>query len=430
MKKSGNTLLAVILLLTALLSIGIALSSAVLSTNVKVAKTYNRLAALSYAEGGVNKALWSINKTGTYTTTLDTSLSGGEFEATVTDCGANCKQIQSIGYVPTKAKPIAKRTVRIKINGVNSTTNISFKYGVQVDDLGTFMENNATVKGSIFSNGPIINGNKSTSITGTAISHSSFFLTSLISDGTINGDARAFLISGATVKGTKYTGTVPPYQEMPIKDADLNPTIDDWENTALTGGTQGNTTISGTNNQLGPKKIDGNLVVNNNAELQVNGTIWVTGNITVGNGAKVFLAPSYGTSSGVIIADHKTNRSEFHAGRIVINQQATISGIDPNNPKTPSYIMLFSTQQPPPPFEDFWKLWPAITIYNGSLGGVYYAPFGSIELKNNALARALACSGLLIRQNGIVDYDAGMANSSFASGPAGFWTTTEWQVLD
>ena len=47
--KKGSTLLAVVLLLSALLSIGLALSSAVLSTNIKIVKTYNRLAALSYA---------------------------------------------------------------------------------------------------------------------------------------------------------------------------------------------------------------------------------------------------------------------------------------------------------------------------------------------------------------------------------------------
>ncbi|MDD5693186.1 MAG: hypothetical protein PHU86_01795 [Patescibacteria group bacterium] len=428
--KKGNTLLAVVLLLTALLSIGLALSSAVLSTSVKITKTYNRLAALSYAEGGVNKALWSINNTGSYTTTLDSSLPGGQFEATVTDCGANCKQITSIGYVPTKAKPIATRTVRIKINGVVSTSNISFKYGIQVDNLGTYLDNNATIKGSIFSNGPIINASSNTKITGAATSHASSFLFSSITNGTISGDARAFFIINAIVKGTKYTMVNPPYQEMPIKDADLNPTIDGWENDALVGGAQGNTTISGNNNQLGPKKIDGNLVINNNASLKVTGTLWVTGNITIGNNAQIYLDPLYGTNSGVIIADHKTDRTDFNSGRIYVNQRSTISGIDPNNPKTPSYIMLFSTQQPPPPFENFWRLWPAITIEQNSIGGVYYSPFGSIALKQNALARALACSGLLVQENGIVDYDSGMANSSLASGPAGNWTTTEWQALD
>jgi hypothetical protein len=410
------------------MTIGLALSSAVLSNSIKIQRTYHQLAALSYAEGGVNRALWEINKNGVYNTILDNSLPGGQFEATVSDCGENCKRITSVGYVPSKAHFSAKRTVRIKIRGVHSTTNIAFKYGVQVDSLGTFMENNATVKGSLFSNGPISNGNSSTLITGTAISSASFFLFSSITDGTINGDARAFFISGAIVKGKKYTGVVPPYQEMPIPSSQLNSTIDAWEAPAEDGGIIGTTTINGSN-QLGPKKIDGDLIINNNASLMVTGTIWVTGNITIKNNAHVFLAPSYGTSSGIIIADHKTNRTDFDKGRIYVNQQAVISGIDPGNPKTPSYLMLFSTQQPPPPFENFWKLWPAITIYNGSLGGVYYAPFGSVELKNNALARAIACDGLLVRQGAVVDYDSGMANSSFASGPAGFWTTTEWQVL-
>jgi len=428
--RRGNALLGIVLLLSALLTIGIALSSAVLSTNIKIKRTYHRLAAFSYAEAGVNRALWDINKNGSYTKILDTSLPGGEFEATVTDCGANCKQITSVGYVPNKAQYSARRTVRIKINGVVSTSNISFKYGVQVDDLGTFMENNTVIKGSVFSNGPIINGGKSTSITGSATSHASSWLFSSITNGTINGDARAFFIIDAIVKGTKYTFVNPPYQEMPIPNDQLNPRIDEWEAQALAGDVLGSTTINGTGNQLGPKKIDGNLTINNNAELMVTGTIWVTGNITINNNAKVFLSPSYGTNSGIIIADHKQNRTDWTNGRIYVNNQAIISGIDPNNPKTPSYLMLFSAQQPPQPFENFWKLWPAITIQQGSLGGVYYAPFGSIEMKNTALARALACDGLLIRQNAVIDYDAGMANSNFANGPAGKWTTTEWQVLD
>ena len=378
----------------------------------------------------MNKALWSINNTGTYTTVLDSTLPGGQFEASVTDCGANCKQITSIGYVPTKAKPISTRTVRIKINGVVSTSNISFKYGIQVDSLGVYIDNNATIKGSVFSNGPIVNGSKKTNITGAATSHGASFLTSSITDGTISGDARAFFIIDSIVKGTKYPFVNPPYQDMPIKSAELNSTIDSWESAALAGGTQGTTTITGNNNQLGPKKIDGNLTISGSAKLKVTGTLWVTGNISIMNNAQVYLDSSYGTNSGVIIADHKTDRNEFHSGRIYVSQNSTISGIDPGNPKTPSYIMLFSTQQPPPPFENFWKLWPAVTIEQNSIGGVYYAPFGSIELKQNALARALACAGLLVQENGVVDYDGGMANSSLASGPAGTWTITEWQALN
>ncbi len=429
MKKQGNSLLAVILLLTALLSIGLALSSAVLSTKVKITRTYNRLSALSFAEAGVNKALWSVNNTGSYTKVLDSSLPGGQFEATVTECGTSCKQITSVGYVPTKAKPISKRTVRIKIISVTSNTNISFKYGVQIDKFGASLSNNSKVKGSIFSNGPISIYNNS-SVTGTAISSGSTSLLSSITGGSVSGDARAFSISGTSVGGTKYTGVIPPYQEMPIKDADLNATIDAWEATAEAGGSQGNTTITGNNNELGPKKIDGNLTITNNAQLKINGTIWVTGNITISNNAKIFLAPSFGTNSGVIIADHKTDRTDSTKGRINVGNNTIISGIDPGNPKTPSYIMLFSTQKPPAPEASTWKSWPAITISNNSLGGVFYAPYGSILLENNAQARSLACSGLIIGNNGIVDYDAGMANSSFASGPAGFWTVTEWQTLD
>ena len=405
--KKGNVLLGVVLLLSALLTIGIALSSAVLSTNIKVKRTYHRLAALSYAEGGVNRALWEINKNGSYATTLDNSLPGGQFEATVTDCGTNCKQITSIGYVPSKVHYSAKRTIRIKINGVISNSNISFNYGVQVDELGIYADNNSTIKGSVFSNGPIVNAGKNTSITGAATSHGSNFLLSSITSGTIGGDARAFFIINSTVKGTKYAGVNPGYQGMPIPTDQLNTTIDGWEAQAEAGG-----------------------IINNNAKLEMRGTIWVSGNIYIKNGANVYLNSGYGNNSGILIADYKQDRLNFNQGRIYVNQNSVISGIDPQNPKTPSYIMLFSTQHPQSPFETFWKLWPAITIEQNSVGGVYYSPFGSLAVKQNAQARALASAGLVLEENALVDYDAGMANSNFANGPSGKWTITEWQALD
>ncbi len=429
--KRGNVLLGIVLLLSALLTIGIALSSAVLSTNIKIKKTYHRLAALSYAEGGINRALWDINKTGNYTSILDSSLPGGQFEATVTACGTNCKQITSIGYIPNKAHFSAKRTVRIKINGVTPSSNISFKYGVQVDELGIYADNNATIKGSVFSNGPIVNNSKNTKITGAATSHGSNFLFSSITNGTISGDARAFFVTNATVKGTKYTGVNPPSQEMPITSSQLETTINGWETEAEAGGIiNNNVTIAGNNNFLGPIRINGNLTISNNAKLEMRGTIWVNGNININNGANVYLNSGYGNNSGILIADYKQDRMNFNKGRIYVSQNSTISGIDPQNPKTPSYIMLFSTQHPQSPFETFWKLWPAITIEQNSVGGVYYTPFGSLSVKQNAQARALASAGLLLEENSLVDYDAGMANSNFANGPSGKWTITEWQALD
>mgnify|MGYP003481360159 CR=1 FL=1 len=146
---------------------------------------------------------------------------------------------------------------------------------------------------------------------------------------------------------------------------------------------------------------------------------------------KIFLNENYGTNSGIIIADNKSNRTDSNKGTITISQGATISGIDKDNPKTPSYIMMVSTETPSNPaawLEQYFI--HAITIEQGSIGGVFYAPFGSLHLLNNAQARAIAAAGILIEPNAIIDYDSGLANSSFADGPAGPWTITEWLILN
>lgn len=437
--RKGSVLVGILMLLSGLMTVGIALGSSVLSSSIKIQRQYKRLEALSYAEAGLNKGLWKLNNGDlTYASAasgiLESDLPGGEYRVKITNCPApatDCKYLVSEGFTPSEANPVARRTVRVKIKGVINSTNISFNYGVQVDELGAYLEENSTVKGSIFTAGPIMMENKAT-ITGNAVSHGHNFLQSFIgTDGVVKMDANAYIISGTKVEGTKTTGTYPADKAMPIDPAQMNSTIDTWETAAQNGGLHtGNLTTSGTNNVLGPIKIDGDWTVGNNAQVKIKGTVWVTGNIYIQNNAKLYLDPTYGNNSGLIIADYKIDRTNFNKGRISISQGATISGIDKNNPKTPSYIMLFSTQSPKAPFETFWKLWPAITIEQGSVGGVYYAPFGSLDLKQNAQARALASSGLIIRQNAIVDYDGGMANSSFATGPAGKWTITEWLILN
>jgi hypothetical protein len=89
--------------------------------------------------------------------------------------------------------------------------------------------------------------------------------------------------------------------------------------------------------------------------------------------------------------------------------------------------MLFSSQTYPA------NLWPnftpmTVTINNGAVGGVFYTPDGSVSL-GNAQARAVVGAGLNIANNGIVNYDNNLANSTFAAGPAGKWSITEWQIM-
>lgn len=434
--KKGSVLVAVILLLTGLMTIGVALTSAVTSSSIKIQNQYKRLSALAYAEAGVNKALWKIN-TGdlSYATAsngiLETDVSGGQYRVKVVSCSgaSDCKYIESTGYLPTEARPDATKTVRVKLNGVQNVTTLNFNYSAQSNSNEIRMDNNAVIKGSAYSFGPIRMNNGST-ITGNATSAGTTPTTSYIggTDGSIiSGNGSAYTITPSNmVKGVRASGVYPAQQGTPIAAADLEDTITTWEASATAGSVfNDNKTITGTNNALGPIQINGDLNISNNSELRVTGTIWVQGNINVSNNAKVYLDPSFGNNSGLVIADYKTDRNNQNKGLINLNNGVTISGTDKNNPKTPSFLLMFSTQK-----SSDWDYNPAISASNNIHGGVYYAPYGSYAQSNVAQIRAVIANGIILRNNAVLDYDGNWGNSGISTGPAGKWTITEWLILN
>lgn len=449
--KKGNVLVSVVAMMAVLLTMAVALSAALLSSSIKIQNTYTRLAALSYAEAGINRALFAINQPdNTYVANAtngwvtDTNLKAtgdttaqGQYKVHIYPCGGtdgtSCKQIQAVGAIPNFTNPKAQRTVRIKIVGVNSTSNVSFQYGVQVDNLGTFMSNNSTIKGSIISNGLITMDNNS-SIKSNAVSYNSDSTGSWIfgTGGTIWGDAwaQSFFL-GPTVKGTKHNN--PSSSPLPLTDP-YGPTgqVTTWESQAVAGGTFSGNKVVSSNSALGPIKINGDLTVNSQVQLKLTGPVWVTGNVNIGNKAKVYLDPSYGNNSGVIVADHNTNRGDLSYGNIYLDNNAMVYGIDPNNQMTPSYTLFYSSQAQPGWFAQLVLQWTGnatIRLSNGASGGVYYAADGTISIKNGGLPRAVVCGGLTLDQNATINYDPNLANSTFANGPAGTWSITEWQIL-
>ncbi|MBI2040337.1 hypothetical protein HYT18_04660 [Candidatus Microgenomates bacterium] len=113
--------------------------------------------ATSLAEAGVDKALQSINRTGgSYSGESETSLGKGSYSVTVTAQDAANKLVESTGFVPNKANPRAKRTIKITVSrGVGA----SFVYGIQVGEGGLELGNSNIITGSVYSNGSITGGN-------------------------------------------------------------------------------------------------------------------------------------------------------------------------------------------------------------------------------------------------------------------------------
>ena len=229
------------------------------------------------------------------------------------------------------------------------------------------------------------------------------------------GEAWAHTVTGSTVEGVIYCQTGsgnnkncntsrpdPAPQVFPISDGN----IAEWKAQAEAGGTiNGNYTLS-QSTTLGPKKIIGNLTIQNSKTLTVAGTLWVTGNILIDDQSKMDLSSSYGTNSGVVVAD----------GTITTTNNSSFSG----SGSAGSYLMLLSES-----YNDY-----AIKLDNNVEGGILYARNGVIELENNAKAKELSAYKIHVGNNGRIDYESGLINPTFSSGPSGGYSFDSWREVE
>ncbi len=408
---------------------------------------------ISIAEAGIEAAIWKLNNQAGYSGETNTAYGVGTYSITITGLSGSTKLIRSDAYIPNATSPKAKRSIQITAN--IGTTNIGFIYGIQVGDGGLDMGNNAIVSGNVYSNGNItgVNGSRingdtivagpTGSITGVRIqnnSYSHFIDTSIVGGSATHTDLNnttvalnAFVdsmsncsIAGSatyntdlscTVGGTSTTPNTnvasdPPSIPLPIDQTQ----IDAWQQEAANGGTVGTQNISGTTTVLGPKKILGDLNLNNNSTLTLTGTIWVTGNINLNNGSILKLASSYGTLSGVVIAGTTGTTT---AGSIVPSNGSQILG----SGTAGSYLMMLS--------QKVGTSSSAITVSNTSSGAIFYAGTGRIDVGENAGAKEITGYQVRLDNNAVVTYETGLSNSNFTSGPGGGWEVADqtWQLL-
>lgn len=254
----------------------------------------------------------------------------------------------------------------------------SFYYGVQSGAGGFVLGNNSQIVGNVFSNGNIVGGNGS-SITGDALAV-----------GTIS--------SQISVGGNRQTG-LPP-EEFPIPEE----MILGWKDGALGVISTGNILLSGSNNSLGPRKIEGNLTLDNTTNLIVTGTLWITGNLTVGNSSNISLSSSYGNRGGVIVVD----------GTISLGNSAILSGSGMDD----SNLLLISLAES-----------SAVNLGNGASVDVLYAPNGNVTLGNNADIEVVVADRVTLANNTVLVYEQGLIHAVFTGGPSGSWVIDDWREV-
>lgn len=322
------------------------------------------------AEAGLEDVIFRIDQSMSVGTSETLNLSGSSATTVVTDT-ADGKQVTATGDLRSFMRKV--RTNLLFGEGV------TFRYGIQVGTGGFILNNNAGVVGNVYSNGNITGQNGSY----------------------ITGDAFAVgTVSGVSVSGTTLTGQAS--QAFPIIDTQ----IEGWKTEATAGGTVGSQDFDGTNNTLGPKKISGNLELDNNAKLTVTGTLWVTGNLVLANGAEIKLSSSYGSGDGVIVVD----------GVSTLSNSAQFNG----SGTTGSYIMLLSTNNTS----------SAIVLQNNAGAVILYAPNGTVKLSNNAGVKQISAKTIELQNNATITYESGMVNSAFTSGPSGGYDIQSWVEIE
>jgi hypothetical protein len=195
----------------------------------------------------------------------------------------------------------------------------------------------------------------------------------------------------------------------PLSDA----LIDSWKTEAEAGGTQGSTSVGWAGATIGPRKINGDLTISGGGTLTLTGTVYVTGNVTTSGGGKIKLDSSYGHNSGVLVTD----------GKVSLTGDGQFSG----SGQSGSYPLLVTTSDCPASGSCGGS--PAIYISGGSGAVILSAQNGTLQLNGGSAARSLTANEIVISGGGTIDYDSGIADISFATGPSGSWEITQWKEI-
>lgn len=330
----------------------------------------------------------------------------------------------------------ANRFKKIQIVYQITTDKVSFYYGAQVGDGGMIMESGSKVIGNVFSNGSVSCPVGKAYITNSLIVAGSGNKIENMEVGDPNpltpiDEARAHSCFNCLVHGVLYYvsgGTAATCsadaaaqslpnniakKDLPISDAQINL----WKDQASCNGNPtcifiGNYNIPGGNTELlGPLKIVGDLMVNNNSVLSMTGTIYVTGDIILSQNSTVELdLGTYNSLSGIMIAD----------GQVEVQNNAVISGSGDEG----SYVILLSTNS------SLDENNAAIDVKNSAEGAIFYTSEGVMRLRNNMKIREATGYKVYMDQNAEIEYETGLSEASFTSGPGGSWAVVSWKEIE
>ncbi len=230
---------------------------------------------------------------------------------------------------------------------------------------------------------------------------------------TIGGDAHANTLKDLTVTGGAYyqiidnvtAGSLHPGSEdpepkvMPVSDANIS----QWKQEAETAGVFTGNITNCPAGVLPAGKYIGDLIISHDKKctITVQSPIWITGTLNLDNNNVIKLDSSWGSSSGVIVAD----------GIIELDNKNKVLG----SGTAGSVLVLLST------YDSRVNNNIAIHLKNDGNSGVIYAGNGKIEVGNGNQIKEATGWRIKLKENTIVTYEQGMAGLFF-TGPGGAYS--------
>ncbi|MEX2013412.1 MAG: hypothetical protein WD897_00655 [Parcubacteria group bacterium] len=375
------------------------------------------------AEAGIEDVVYRLKTGKPVSTTEVLSLSGSTVTVVITDT-LEGKQIVATAEVQSAVR-------KIEINLILGT-GAAFHYGIQTGQ-GGFIMGNSTVNGNVYSNGTITGANGA-KITDSAVSAGASGLIENVDVGQIGvGDAWAHTVNNSEIAGSLYcqvgqsnnkscntTRADPEPGVFPITDAQ----IEEWKADALFGGTIGSYNPSA-DSSLGPKKIDGGMILDDsNLDLTINGVIHITGDIDLSNNqGSIRCAPSFDSNSCIIIAD----------GSIHIRNNITFAG----SGQAGSFLLLVSnldcdgsSTNSPTSGKLCGHHNGAIDLHNNGTGSLIYAPHGKLHLHQGVNITGATAYQIELENNAVVNYEQGLNDATFSSGPSGGYEILSWREIE
>lgn len=372
--------------------------------------------ALYAARAGIEETLYRLQNdinfgNGTPATISNNTLDDTAYIATIS--GDDQKRIAtSTGILNKNIKKL-----EIQLNASSSAGRFVIGYAVQAGSGGITMNNNSQISatdggpGNVFSNGTII-GNQSATIIGNA-----WAVGGINPDGgsiTITKDAYGPVIKDCTVLGNTYSPGLPTNCTVsgskvisPAPTPISFPAVDTtyWQNAAEVGGTIASYNLpNGQTASLGPKKITGDVTLNNNSILTLDGPLWVYGTFLVKGGAQLKLSESFGKEGTVVLLDHPTDK--VNNGKVIIESNAIVTRTTQGG-----YILFISTHQS----SDCSNAAGAFSA--GGAATAIIAPDGCVTMNSSGNLVGLAANQIQISQQSTVTYDSGWSSELYVPGP-------------